>query len=107
MNIKDVCTPNAPMRLTCPGPNTFFTASLLWGTVGPLKVFGKDGQYKWLLLGFPLGIFIVVIFWGFRQWFPHSRALRQVHVIPILYGGILWAPLSKFYHSTRFFNNLL
>ncbi|KAJ6785491.1 hypothetical protein PWT90_10569 [Aphanocladium album] len=97
MDIKDVCTTNAPMRFFCPGPNTFFTASLLWGTVGPLKVFGINGQYKWLLLGFPLGIAVVLIFWGLRQWFPHSRPLRQVHVIPMLYGGILWAPLSFSY----------
>lgn len=96
MNIKDVCTTNAPMRFYCPGPNTFFTASLLWGTVGPLKVFGIDGQYKWLLMGFPLGIFCVVLFWGMRKMWPKSRALRQVHVVPLLYGGLMWAPLSKY-----------
>jgi len=33
--------------------NTFFTASVLWGTIGPVKVFGRHGQYAWLLLGFP------------------------------------------------------
>lgn len=101
MDIKDVCTTNAPMRFFCPGPNTFFTASLLWGTVGPLKVFGANGQYKWLLMGFPLGIIAVLIFWGARQVWPHSRPLRQVHVIPMLYGGLIWAPLSMWLNNPR------
>lgn len=29
-SIPDVCTPDAPMRLTCPGVNTFFTAAVFW-----------------------------------------------------------------------------
>lgn len=95
MEIKDVCTKQAPMRFYCPGPNTFFTASVPWGTIGPLKVFGKDGQYKWLLLGFPLGIAAVVGFWGLRQCFPRSRALRQVHMVALLKGGCFWTPICK------------
>ncbi|KAK3179333.1 hypothetical protein K4F52_009236 [Lecanicillium sp. MT-2017a] len=95
MEIKDVCTKQAPMRFYCPGPNTFFTASVLWGTIGPLKVFGMDGQYKWLLLGFPLGIAAVVGFWGLRQCFPRSRALRQVHMVALLKGGCFWTPICK------------
>lgn len=39
--IPGVCTPDAPNRFTCPGINTFFTASVLWGTIGPKKVFGS------------------------------------------------------------------
>lgn len=95
MDIKDVCTKDAPMRFLCPGPNTFFTASVLWGTIGPIKVFGKDGQYGWLLMGFPLGILIVVGFWGLKKLFPNSRALRQVHIVAAIAGSLQWAPYSK------------
>ena len=58
--IKGICTPDAAFGLTCPGVNTFFTAALLWGTYGPHKLFGKNGQYQLLLLGFPIGVAIPV-----------------------------------------------
>ncbi|GKT89097.1 OPT oligopeptide transporter [Colletotrichum tofieldiae] len=63
IQIPDVCTPNAPMRFFCPGPTTFFTAAVLWGTIGPIKVFGHQGQYNYLLLGFPIGIILPAAFY--------------------------------------------
>lgn len=95
MGIAGVCTTNAPMRFKCPSENTFFTAAVLWGTIGPIKVFGKDGQYKWLLLGFPLGIAAVLVFFGLKKMFPNSQGLRQVHVVAAIAGGLAWAPYSK------------
>lgn len=97
MDIADVCTENAPMRFYCPSPTTFFTASILWGTIGPIKVFGKDGQYAWLLMGFPIGIILVVGFWSLKKWFPNSQGLRQVHIVAAISGSLLWAPYSYSY----------
>ncbi|PHH66524.1 hypothetical protein CDD81_6999 [Ophiocordyceps australis] len=85
------------MRFFCPGPNTFYASSVLWGTIGPIKVFGKHGQYKWLLLGFPAGILLVVAVWALRKTWPDSRALRQVHVVALLAGSLHWAPYSFSY----------
>lgn len=97
INIADVCTDKAPMRFYCPGPNTFFTASILWGTIGPIKVFGKDGQYSWLLLGFPLGILLVAGFWGLKKAFPRVQVFRQVHIVAAIAGSLQWAPYSYSY----------
>ncbi|CEJ90946.1 Putative Oligopeptide transporter OPT superfamily [[Torrubiella] hemipterigena] len=97
IDIKDVCTASASMRFLCPGPNTFFTASILWGTIGPIKVFGKDGQYAWLLMGFPIGILIVTGAWGLKKLYPNSSALRQIHVVAALAGSLQWAPYSYSY----------
>lgn len=94
MDLKNVCSADAPMRFTCPGPNTFFTASILWGTIGPLKVFGKDGQYRWLLMGFPVGILLVVLFWSLKKAMPNNRALRQIHIVAAIAGSLQWAPYS-------------
>jgi len=54
--IEGVCTAEQKNRYTCPGNNTFFTASVLWGTIGPPKLFGKGGQYTAMLIGFPVGL---------------------------------------------------
>ena len=97
IDIPKVCEVDAPMRFTCPGPNTFFTSSVLWGTIGPAKVFGHQGQYAPLLLGFPLGIITPIIFWALVKYFPRSRWIRQFHPVAIWYGGVWWAPYSFSY----------
>jgi len=97
INIPDVCTPNAPMKFKCPGPNTFFTAAVLWGTIGPIKVFGPQGQYGALLLGFPIGCLVVVAFYYLLKLWPRNRYLRQIHPVALFYGGLNWAPYSFSY----------
>ena len=96
-HIDNVCSPDAQFRLTCPGVNTFFTASVLWGTVGPSKIWGHNGQYTETLIGFPLGVVIVVVFWGLSKKFPNWTWLRQIHPVAIMYGGIVWAPYNMSY----------
>lgn len=106
--IPGVCTDNAPNRFTCPGINTFFTAAVLWGTIGPKKVFGVGGQYSAMLLGWPLGLVIPLLLWLVQRWARRSaqnkdggnlvaRWMRQIHPIPILYGMIYWAPYNLSY----------
>lgn len=97
VHLKDVCTPDAPFRFTCPGENTFFTAAVLWGTVGPKKIWGVGGQYSETLLGFPLGVAVVVLFWLLGRYFPKNRVLRATHPVALLNGGISWAPYNMTY----------
>ncbi|KAM7211152.1 putative opt oligopeptide transporter [Rhypophila decipiens] len=97
VNIENVCQKNAPMRFFCPGPNTFFTASVLWGTIGPIKVFGHQGQYKELLLGFPAGILLTVALYLCLKKWPKNRIIRQFHPVAFWYGPLAWAPYSFSY----------
>lgn len=39
-NIEDICTPQQKQGITCPGAKTFFNASVIWGVLGPGRVFG-------------------------------------------------------------------
>ncbi|KKA27173.1 hypothetical protein TD95_004305 [Thielaviopsis punctulata] len=97
INIDKVCTADAPFRFTCPGINTFFTAAVLWGTVGPRKIWGKGGQYVATLLGFPLGVVLVLIFYFLGRRFPKSTFLRSVHPVVLLNGALLWSPYNLTY----------
>lgn len=38
-NIKGICTTEQAEGLTCPGARTFYNASVIWGVVGPKKMF--------------------------------------------------------------------
>ncbi|KAK3323160.1 OPT oligopeptide transporter protein-domain-containing protein [Cercophora scortea] len=96
-NIPDVCTPEAPFRFTCPNVNSFFTSAVIWGTIGPRKVFGAGGAYSLTLLGFPAGILIVLGCAYARRRFSAVSWLRQVHPVVILSGGAIWAPYNISY----------
>lgn len=39
-NVEDICTANQKDGFVCPSTNTFATASLIWGGVGPARLFG-------------------------------------------------------------------
>ena len=96
-SIPDVCTDKAPNGMTCPGINTFFAASVLWGVIGPTKIFGSGGQYTALLIGWPMGVVIPLALWWARQRFPSRRWLRQIHPVVLLSGACAWAPYNLSY----------
>lgn len=97
VHLPDVCTENAPYRFYCPGINTFFTAAVLWGTVGPKKMWGVGGQYIETLVGFPLGVAGVVLVWSLGKKFPRSKLLRNIHPVVLFNGGLIWAPYNLAY----------
>lgn len=101
MGIKDICTPLAPLKFTCPGVHSFFTASVLWGTIGPRKTFGPGAPYQWLLLGFLFGFVLAVLFWGLRKAFPRVEFFRQLNVPAMFMGGVNWGVYSKFWYTSR------
>lgn len=94
--IPDVCTSDAPNRFTCPHINTFFTASVLWGTIGPVRVFGSGGMYTWLLAGFPIGFVVPIIFYYLSKKFKRTW-MRQIHPVALFYGAVMWCPYNISY----------
>lgn len=96
-NIPDVCTPGQKNHYTCPGITTFFTASVLWGTIGPPKLFGKGGQYTAMLVGFPIGFLLPIGFYYLQKAFPKKSWLRAIHPVVLMYGGISWSPYNISY----------
>ncbi|QRW12697.1 OPT oligopeptide transporter protein [Ceratobasidium sp. AG-Ba] len=89
-SIKGVCTPQAQAKFTCPGTSTFFTASVIWGTLGPIKMYGADGPYNILLWGFLIGAVLPVM----AKRFPSSQVIRGIHAPIFLAGGLNWAPYN-------------
>ena len=90
-NIPDLCTPDQKDNFTCPGANIFFTASVLWGTLGPKKMFGAGATYNGLLWGFLIGALLPVPFYFLgRKW----KIFQYFHIPVFLYGGLIWAPYN-------------
>ncbi|WVW80593.1 OPT family small oligopeptide transporter [Kwoniella bestiolae CBS 10118] len=95
--VPNVCTAEAPFGFSCPGINTFFTAAVFWGTLGPKKLFGSNGQYRALMAGFPIGFAMPIVIYFLRKRFPRTAWLRQIHPVMLCYGGLNWAPYNLSY----------
>ncbi|XP_031248634.1 oligopeptide transporter 4-like [Pistacia vera] len=71
---------------TCPGDRVFFDASVIWGLVGPKRIFGSLGNYaamNWFFLGGALG---PVIIWLFHKAFPKQSWIPLIN-LPVLLGA--------------------
>ena len=44
-NIADICTPGQKQGFTCPASNIFATATVIWGAIGPARMFGPGAPY--------------------------------------------------------------
>lgn len=44
-NITDICRPDQVDGFICPGTEVFGTASIIWGVIGPARVFSKGQTY--------------------------------------------------------------
>jgi hypothetical protein len=49
-NIPDICTPGQKSGYTCVSTNTFATASLVWGGIGPRRLFSPGAMYAYPFL---------------------------------------------------------
>ncbi|GMK55614.1 hypothetical protein CspeluHIS016_0206700 [Cutaneotrichosporon spelunceum] len=93
LGFKNICTNDATFNMTCPGTNTFFTASVFWGSYGPLKLFGPEGHYKTLLIGFPVGLVLPFITFVLTRKVK-SKFVRSLHPVAMTYGALSWAPYN-------------
>lgn len=89
-SIDGVCTPDQSAHYTCPNAHVFFTASIIWGVIGPSRIFGTDGLYHPMLWFFLIGAITPVIVWLLARRYPRS-ILRYVNTA-VIFGGIGYIP---------------
>ncbi|XP_047315163.1 oligopeptide transporter 4-like [Impatiens glandulifera] len=80
----DILPPNSPW--TCPGDRVFFDASVIWGLVGPKRIFGSLGNYSgmnWFFLGGAIG---PVLVWLLHKAFPKQTWIPLIN-LPVLLGA--------------------
>jgi OPT family oligopeptide transporter len=83
--IEDVCTPTQAENFTCPGGRVFFSASVIWGLIGPARMFSPGQIYSGLFFFFLLGaVTPVVIFYAAKK-YPNSP-LKYL-IAPLIFGG--------------------
>ncbi|KAL7088462.1 hypothetical protein ACP275_13G128600 [Erythranthe tilingii] len=96
-SIEYICNPAklpAGSPWTCPGDDVFYNASIIWGVVGPLRMFGKLGLYPGMNYFFLFGLLAPVPVWYFSRKYPEKKWIRMINA-PILISGAGGLPLAK------------
>ncbi|CAN3356566.1 oligopeptide transporter 2 [Diutina catenulata] len=93
--IKDFCTPHQPQKFSCPGENTFYSASITWGVIGPQKSFQLYPILKWCFLIGAVAGFICI---GVKRILPRDYA-RKFQPTLILVGMLSYAPYNLSYYT--------
>ncbi|KAL7900990.1 small oligopeptide transporter [Trichoderma sp. SZMC 28014] len=83
--IPDVCDEQQPDRFTCPGGRVFYSASVIWGLIGPGRIFSPGQIYSGLFLFFIAGAITPVIIYYAAKRNPKSPV--KYLIAPLLFGG--------------------
>ncbi|RDB28960.1 Glutathione transporter 1 [Hypsizygus marmoreus] len=71
-NIEDVCTRDQANGFICPSSTTFATASLIWGGIGPQRLFSPGAPYSALCWFFAVGGLLPLPFYLLARRYPLS-----------------------------------
>ena len=89
-NIEDFCMPTQKDGFVCNDISTFATAAIIWGGIGPRRLFSSDGMYNWVLYFFLIGAILPIPFYVLARWYP-TRFYRYVN-IPVCFAGLAQLP---------------
>ncbi|KAI0321348.1 OPT oligopeptide transporter [Amylostereum chailletii] len=100
-NIEDVCAPDQKDFFTCPDLSVFDSSALLWGNIGPKRVFGPGSTYYPIMWFFLIGAFLPIPFYFLARRYPRSM-WRYVHV-PVAVGTLVIVPPATGIQFSSFF----
>lgn len=89
-NVDDLCRADEEHHFTCPHINVFYTASLIWGVIGPRRVFGTGSIYSPVYYALLAGAFIPLPFWYLARRYPKSW-VKYVSW-PVIFWGTCYIP---------------
>lgn len=84
-HIENLCSPTNTQRFTCNGTKVVYNVSVIWGTIGPQRMFQAGQTYSGLMHFFWIGPLCVTAFYFlYRRW-PNSW-LRYIN-LPIFFNS--------------------
>lgn len=84
-NIEDLCSADQPNGFICPSTTVFGTASIIWGVIGPQRLFSHGHLYYGLTFFFLVGTIAPIIQWTLHKKF-RLEFLKYLN-FPIIFTG--------------------
>ncbi|KAF8391689.1 hypothetical protein HHK36_023998 [Tetracentron sinense] len=96
-SVENICDPKLLAEgspWTCPGDDVFYNASIIWGLVGPLRMFGRLGLYSKMNWFFLIGLLGPVPVWLLSLKFPEKKWISLINM-PIIFGATMSMPPAR------------
>ncbi|KAL8509769.1 hypothetical protein ACS0TY_016833 [Phlomoides rotata] len=96
-SVEHICdTDNLPegSPWTCPGDSVFYSASIIWGVISPLRMFTSKGVYGLMSWWFLVGAFLPVPFYALGRKFPEMKWIQLINV-PVIFGATMSMPPAR------------
>ena len=97
--IKGVCTLHQANRYTCPNGRVFFNASVIWGVIGPARMFSIGQMYSPLMFFWIAGALLPIAIYVGARVFPRSP-IKYLSAPIILSGSGLIPPATPLNYLT-------
>ncbi|XP_072972532.1 oligopeptide transporter 7-like [Typha angustifolia] len=85
-NICNTALLSSDSPWTCPSDHVFFDASVIWGLIGPRRIFGDLGYYSAINWSFLIGAIAPLLVWLAHKAFPRQGWIRFINM-PVLIGA--------------------
>ncbi|KAK7299916.1 hypothetical protein RJT34_10745 [Clitoria ternatea] len=95
--IPNICNESALPKGSpwiCPGDEVFYNASIIWGIVGPQRMFTKDGIYPGMNWFFLIGLLAPVPVWLLARKFPNHKWIELINM-PLIIAGANGIPPAR------------
>lgn len=79
---------------TCPGDNVFYNASIIWGVIGPLRMFASKGLYGVMNWWFLFGAVAPLPAYFLSRKYPEKKWIQMINV-PLILGGTASMPPAR------------
>ncbi|XP_019446888.1 PREDICTED: oligopeptide transporter 7-like [Lupinus angustifolius] len=76
---------------TCPSDHVFYDSSVIWGLIGPRRIFGDLGHYSAINWCFLAGAIAPFLVWLAHKAFPEKQWIRLI-TMPILLAAVAEMP---------------
>jgi len=100
-SVHDICQAGQQDQLTCPYSGVFFSASILWGVIGPAKQFGASSIYHPLVYAVIIGAVLPIPMWLWQRRYPESWT--KVVNMPIIVNAISNIPPATGINYSSYF----
>ncbi|KAI5478852.1 proton-dependent oligopeptide transporter, POT family [Pseudohyphozyma bogoriensis] len=105
--VPDLCATDQSSFLTCPYAEVMYSASIIWGLIGPSRTFGIGQLYNPVLWWFLAGGLLPIIFWVAGKRWPTNHVLQLVNIPVMMTGALFMPPASGINYSSWFFVGFL
>nr|GMD11763.1 oligopeptide transporter 7-like [Ipomoea batatas] len=99
--IPEICQTTATNTVwTCPSDHVFYDASVIWGLIGPRRIFGALGTYEAVNWFFLVGAIAPVLVWVATKAFPRQEWIRLINMPVLISASSQMPPATAVNYTT-------